>query len=227
MTVLTAEAPAEASPAAAGGALVRLDEALEAVRGVVADVDPDRVTGAEASLVLERFVKLERAVAAGRLGFARRASQCMTWREEGHRSAGAWLAQKAKISVGEAISTLDTAARLPGLPTTREALRNGVLSARQVEVIADAAIADPRSEEDLIEAAGYLSLKALQHRAALVKAARDDETRRVANIRKSRFLRHWLDPEGAFHLHAKLTPDAGADVVALVKGRAMFVAEEA
>ena len=227
MTVLTPEAPAEESPAAAGGALVRLDEALEAVRAVVADVDPDRVTGAEASLVLERFVKLERAVAAGRLGFARRAAQCMTWREEGHRSAAAWLAQKAKISVGEAISALDTAARLPELPTTREALRQGVLSARQVDVIADAATADPGSEGDLIEAAGYLSLKALQHRATLVKAATDDETRRVANIRKSRFLRHWLDPEGAFHLHAKLTPDAGADVVAMVKGRAMFVAEEA
>jgi hypothetical protein len=102
-----------------------------------------------------------------------------------------------------------------------------VLSTRQVDVIADAATADPRSEEDLIEAAGYLSLKGLQHRAALVKAATDDEVQRIANIRKSRFLRHWLDPEGAFHLHAKLTPDAGADVMALVKGRAMFVAEEA
>ena len=226
-TVLTPEAPAEELSADGSGALCRLDEALETIRGVVAEVDPDRVTGEEASLVLERFVKLERAVDAGRLGFARRAAQCMTWREEGHRSAAAWLAQKAKISVGEAISTLDTAAKLPELPTTGEALRQGALSARQVDVIAGAASADPRSEADLIEAAGYLSLKGLQHRAALVKAATDDQAERVANIRRTRFLRHWLDPEGAFHLHAKLTPDSGADVVALVKGRAMFVAEEA
>lgn len=230
MTVLTTPAPApltEEPPPGSPGALGRLDEALEIVRAVVADVDPDRVTGEEASLVLERFVKLERAVAAGRLGFARRAAQCMTWREEGHRSAAAWLAQKAKISVGEAISTLDTAGKLPVLPATAEALRQGTLSPRQADVIADAASADPRSEEDLIEAAGYLSLKSLQHRAALVKTATDDQAARLANIRKSRFLRHWLDPEGAFHLHAKVTPDAGADVMALVKGRAMFVAEEA
>ena len=225
--VVTPQATAEECSARSEGALARLDEALLSVRTVVAEVDPDRVTGEEASLVLERLVKLERAVAAGRLGFARRAAQCMTWREEGHRSAAAWLAQKAKISVGEAISTLETADKLPELPTTREALRQGTLSARQVDVIADAASADPRSEEDLIEAAGYLSLKALQHRAALVKASTDDQAERVANIRKTRFLRHWLDPEGAFHLHAKLTPDAGADVMALVKGRAMFVAEEA
>ena len=228
MTVVMTEAPvAEAVPPRSAGALQRLEEALDIVRAVVADVDPDRVTGEEASLVLERFVKLERAVAAGRLGFARRAAQCMTWREEGHRSAAAWLAQKAKISVGEAISTLDTADKLPDLPTTHQALREGTLSPRQVDVIAAAASADPGSEGNLIEAAGYLSLKGLQHRAALVKAACEDEAERVANIRKSRFLRHWLDGEGAFHLHAKVTPDAGADVMALVKGRAMFVAEEA
>lgn len=210
------------------GALEQLDEALGLVRGVVADVEPDTVTGAQASLILERLVKLERAVAAGRLAFAGRAAQCMTWREEGHRSAADWLAQKTKSSVGEAIAALETARSLPQLPATRAALCNGVVSAGQAREIAAAAAVDPTAEAELIDAAEYLTLKGLQNRARAVRAAAAfDEAQRVANVHKTRFLRHWLDPEGAFHLHARITPDAGAQVMAAVRSRAAFVADEA
>ncbi len=209
------------------GVLARLDQALAIVRDLVEGVDPGAVTGEEASLVLERLVKLDRAVAAGRLRFADRAAQCLTWREEGHRSAADWLAQKTKVSLGEAISTLETARRLPDLPATTEALRQGMLSVPQVREIAAAAAVDATAEADLIEAAGYLSLKGLQNRARIMKAAAGDEAERRANIRKGRFFRHWLDPEGAFHLHARLTPDSGANVVSAVRSRASFVVDEA
>lgn len=215
------EAPLE------GAVLERLEQALETIRAVVGDVDPERVTGEEASLILERLVKIDRAVAAGRLGFARRAAQCMTWRQEGHRSAADWLAQKTKSSVSEAISVLKTAEELPRLPSTLEALRQGSLSVPQVREITTAAGADPSSEKELIEAAGYLSLKGLQYRARLVKAAATDEAERVAGLRSGRFLRHWLDPEGAFHLHARLTPDNGSSVLSMLRMRANFVADEA
>jgi hypothetical protein len=217
----------ELEEAQASGVLARLDRALAIVQEVVEDAEPDRVTGEEASLVLERLVKLERAVAAGRLGFARRAAQCMTWKQEGHRSAADWLAQKTKVSVGEAISTLETARRLPDLPATSEAFRHGALSVAQVREIASAAAADPASEAYLIEAASYLSLKGLQNRARIVKSGSRDDAARVASIHKDRFLRHWLDPDGAFHLHARLTPDSGASVMSAVRARALFVEEEA
>jgi hypothetical protein len=205
----------------------RLDQALAIVREVVEDVDPERVTGEEASLILERFVKLDRATAAGRLGFAARSAECMTWKEEGHRSAADWLAQKTKVSVGEAIATLETARHLPELEATAEALREGALSVAQVREIASAAAADPASEQYLIEAAGYLSLKGLQNRARIVKASSRDDAAKVANIHKERFFRHWLDPDGAFHLHARITPDSGANVISAVRSRALFVADEA
>jgi hypothetical protein len=204
-----------------------LDQALAIVQEVVEDAEPDRVSGEDASLVLERLVKLDRAVAAGRLGFARRAAQCMTWKQEGHRSAADWLAQKAKVSVGEAIATLETARRLPDLPSTSEALRQGSLSVAQVREIAAAAATDPTAEEYLIEAAGYLSLKGLQNRARVVKSGSRDDAARVASIHKDRFFRHWLDPDGAFHLHARITPDSGANVISAVRSRALFVEEEA
>ena len=217
----------EVAAAPTSGALDRLDEALAIVRRVIEDTDPDRVTGEEASLILERFVKLDRATAAGRLGFAARAADCMTWKEEGHRSAADWLAQKTKVSVGEAISTLETARHLPDLCATAEALREGTLSVPQVREIASAAAADPTAEQYLIEAAGYLSLKGLQNRARIVKASSRDDAARVASIHKDRFFRHWLDPDGAFHLHARITPDSGANVISAVRSRALFVAEEA
>jgi hypothetical protein len=208
-------------------AVARLDHALRIVQGVVAEVDPKRVTGEDAACVLERLVKLERAVAAGKLGFAQRTAECMTWREQGHRSAADWLAQKTKSSIGEAISTLETAGSLPALPATQEALRQGALSVQQVREIAAAASADPKSEADLIEAAGYLSLKGLQYRTRLVKMNSMNQAEQVASIRKGRFLRHWFDQEGAFNLRARLTPDAGAEVMSNVRCRALFVAEEA
>ncbi len=208
-------------------ALARLDHAIEVVQAVLAGVDPECVSGEDAGLILERFVKLARPVAAGQLAFARRVETCMTWKQEGHRSAADWLAQKTKTSVGEAISALKTAKRLPDLPATADALRRGTLSVPQVHEIAAAASVDPASEADLIEMAGYLSLKGLQYRARLIKAAATDEAERNAAIRKGRFLRHWLDPEGAFHLHTRMTPDAGAEVLAAVRARANFVAQEA
>jgi hypothetical protein len=217
----------EVTAAPTSGALARLDQALAIVRDVVEDTDTDRVTGKDAALILERLVKLDRAVAAGRLGFAARAAECMTWKEEGHRSAADWLAQKTKVSVGEAISTLETARHLPELPATSEALRQGELSVAQVREIASAAAEDPTSEEYLIEAAGYLSLKGLQNRARIVKASSRDDAARVASIHKGRFFRHWLDPDGAFHLHARITPDSGANVISAVRSRALFSAEEA
>ncbi len=209
------------------GARARLDEALEIIRSVVAEVDAGLVTGEEAALILERLVKIGRATAAGQLAFARRAAECMTWRQEGHRSAADWLAQKTKTSLAEAGSTLETANRLPNLPTTFDALRQGSLSVPQVREIAAAAAVDPSSEKDLIEAAGYLSLKGLQYRSRLVRIAASDEAERTANLRRGRFLRHWLDLEGAFHLHARLTPDNGASVLSMLRTRAAFVADEA
>jgi hypothetical protein len=209
------------------GALARLRHHLDGLQAVLQDVDPECVSGQDAGLIFEQFVKVERVGAAGKLAFGRRAAQCMTWRQEGHRSAAEWLAQKTKTSVGEAISTLETAKRLPQLPATTEALQQGSLSVPQVREIAAAASADPTAEADLLEMAGYLSLKGLQHRARLIKASATDESQRIAGIRKGRSIRHWLDPDGAFHLHLHTTPDSGTEVLSAVRSRANFVAQEA
>ncbi|HZU80590.1 MAG TPA: DUF222 domain-containing protein [Acidimicrobiales bacterium] len=189
-------------------------------------IEADRVTGDDSSRAVEWYVRIERAAAAGRMDHARRAAQCMTWRQEGHRSAAAWLAQKTKTSVGEAISSLETASALAAHPVTFEALKTGRVSIPQAREITAAAKVDPHAETDLLDAADFLSFKGLQNRAKAVTVAAASQPEGRAQIRRRRFLRQWLDGEGGFHLHVLLTPDAGAEVMSAVRSRAAYVYDE-
>ncbi|MGH7364684.1 MAG: hypothetical protein ACREKA_13135 [Candidatus Methylomirabilales bacterium] len=59
------------------------------------------------------------------------------------------------------------------------------------------------------------SLGGLRERCGRVKAAAEiDQAARHEKIHRSRRLRHWCDPEGGFRLDARLTPEAGARVLA-------------
>ncbi|MHB8437558.1 MAG: HNH endonuclease signature motif containing protein [Acidimicrobiales bacterium] len=204
-----------------------LDRAFDLVSNFVGHVDPDTVTGEQAEQALDRFLKIERSVAAGKLGFARRAARCSAWHREGHPSAGHWLANRAKTTVGDAVGVLKTADQLPKLEATRDALRTGAISLAQAREIADASSVDPGAEGHLIEAAGYLTLRGLQHRAHIFKQAAVDERKQNAEILRRRALRHWTDSDGAFHLHAVLTPDDGVSVISAIKSRKEYVVDEA
>ena len=200
--------------------LAALETAARDIARQLAGADPDRVTTTAAAALVARFAEIERLGAAGKVLFAARASQSMTWRDEGHRSAASWMAQTTGIALGEAMSTLETAEALGALPKTTEALRSGALSPSQLKVIAAAAAHRPEAESALLGAAATGSFKELKDNAASVRAsatsAHEEQTRYLA-IQSSRYLRHWADPDGAFRLDAKLTPDAGAKVLSALE----------
>jgi len=188
---------------------------------------PELVHSAQAAEVLELFCAIERLGAAGKVLFTKRAADSARWRDEGHRSAASWMAQKTKTPVGEAMATLGAAEALALLPDTAAALRRGELSVPQVRAITDAAATRPEAEGELLALAGEQSLAALQRRCAQVKAlasSAKEEAERYQAMAASRYLRHWSDPDGAFRLEARLTPDAGAVVLASLAGaeRACF-----
>jgi hypothetical protein len=92
-----------------------------------------------------------------------------------------------------------------------------------VKVIAAAAAAHPGAEPELLAAAATHSLKGLKERCAQVRAAANsaaEELARYNAIRAARYVRHWADPDGAFRLDAKLTPDAGARLLSALEGEA-------
>ena len=157
-------------------------------------------------------------------------AQSDAWKNEGHRSAASWVAKATGTGLGDAIATLETAERLQSLPMTTEALRTGTLSAPQVREIAAAAAGRPGAELELLEAATTCTLKGLKDQCRQVRAAAgsaEAEKARYEAVRRSRFFRHWSDPDGAFRGEFKLTPDDGARMLASLEVRANELFDEA
>lgn len=196
----------------------RVDRAIVALKEAVARLDPEVLEGAGALRLVEKFAEAERVAAAGKALAAKRVADSGAWRRSGAKSAAHWMANKTGTSVGAALGTLETAARLPELPKTEKALRAGKLSEAQAKEIASAAAACPSSEGQLLAVAKKEGMATLKERCARVKAAAfPDESERYARIHRRRRLRHWSDPDGAFRLEALLTPDCGATVLAALE----------
>jgi len=168
-----------------------------------------------AERLVETFAKIEHIAAHVKAMAARRVESTGAWRLQGYRTSGQWMARKAGVSVPQAERVLETAKLLEELPKTEQAVREGKLSEVQAGHIAQAAKASPSSETELLEAAKTEGVGQLKDRCAKVKAAAlaDDVARHNA-VHKSRYLRHWTDQMGAFRLEAKMTPEAGAIVLA-------------
>ncbi|HXQ91156.1 MAG TPA: DUF222 domain-containing protein [Acidimicrobiales bacterium] len=198
-------------------------KAVADITAYLAQLEPERVTTAQASELFGLFAELTRLGSAGQMLLASRVRESDAWKNEGHRSAASWVARAMGTGLGDAIATLETAERLELLPRTTEALRNGDLSALQVREIAAAAAARPSAEVELLEAAGTCTLQGLKDRCRRVRAVAGStaaENERYEAVRKSRFFRHWSDPDGALRGEFKLTPDAGARLLSSLDARA-------
>jgi hypothetical protein len=194
------------------------------LRTALADFEPERVTGADADRLLSAFAEIEKLAAAGKLLSARRVESSNVWRRKGHRSAAAHVADATGTGLGPAINSLQTARQLGSLPATDDAMRHGRLSEAQAKEIAGAAILQPEAEDELVKAADQQPLNVLKLRCRRVKAVGTDQNQAYEKIRRSRYLRHWTDDEGAVRFDARLTPDDGARLVAAVKGESARLA---
>jgi len=196
--------------------LDRLARVTDQLRGSVADLDPETLSGPDAARLLAAFAEIERLASAGKLLSARRVESSNVWRRSGHRSAAAHVAEATGTGIGPAITALETARHLGSLPATDEAVRQGKLSETQVKEIAGAAILQPDAELALVEAAGQQPLSVLKLRCKRVRAAGQDQRSTYDAIRRSRYLRNWVEDNGAVRFDARLTPDEGARLLAAV-----------
>ena len=198
-------------------------EYIRRIRDFLTDLDLNRLTGPEAERILDAFSKVERVAVAGKMLVAPIIEESLIWRDEGHRSATSYLAERTGTTNGEAASVLETAAALAELPETAAALHYGQISAKQAEAIGSAASTHPAAEGELLEMAGRMSLKGLKRKCDGIKSLSSfeaDEVGRYNAIRQRRFLRHWRDVDGGFRLEAKLTPDGGARLLEAVRAKA-------
>ncbi len=204
-----------------------LRRVTDQLRSSLADLDPERLSGGDASRLLDAFAEVERLAAAGKLLAARRVESSNVWRRAGHRSAAAHVAEATGTGLGPAITALETARNLGSLPATDEAVRQGKLSETQLKEIAGAAILEPGAEQALVEAAGQQPLSVLKLRCRRVRAAGQDSHASYETIRRGRYFRNWVEGDGAVRFDARLTPDEGARLLASVKDETDRLAADA
>jgi Domain of unknown function (DUF222) len=185
-----------------------LDAVLASVRSMVAGVEVDGLEPREAALVVEQCAEAERLLAALRVLAAATLQDKALWRREGFRSAGAWMASNTGTAVGTAIATLEMAERLVDLPVVAAAFRAGLLSEAQAREITEVASEVPDAQEQLVAAAGKLTLRSLQEECRRVEAAASvDEDDRYRRVHRSRNVRSWVDRHGVGRMTFRGTPD--------------------
>src|SRR5437763_2975689 len=136
-----------------------LDEVLALIRQVVGGVDIQDLDAPVAARLVEQCAEAERLLAALRVIVTAPLKDRAFWRREGFRSVATWMAAKTGTAVGPAIEALEMAGQLGQLPLLAEAFRAGRVSTVQSVEIADVASEAPETQEQLIAAAGKLSLR--------------------------------------------------------------------
>src|ERR1700677_2752643 len=96
--------------------LVDMHNHMRAQRDWLTHLDFETMNGFQAQEVLEFGAKLERLGRATVMLAARRVDDTRVSRQEGHRSAASYLAEKTGTSEGGAIGFLETARQLGYLP---------------------------------------------------------------------------------------------------------------
>jgi hypothetical protein len=195
----------------------QLVKVVAALESYVGDLQPELVSGDDASRLVELFTKGSRLCTAGRALAAKRAAEANAWKAGGYRSAEDWLAAKTKTSRAAAAEALQTAEQIENLPATREALVSGEVSVEQAAAIAAAATVDPTAEDLMLREAERASLGGLQKTSrALVAAASKNQAADRERIHRSRYFKNWTSRDGAVEGHFRLTPDAGAVLLAAI-----------
>src|SRR5579884_132434 len=210
-----------------GMVLSTLKRIADELRAVLSELEPERLSGADAEKLLHAFTDIEKLAAGGKLLTARRVESSNVWRKSGHRSAASHIAEASGTGLGPAIDTLQTARQLSALPAAEDAVRQGRLSVAQVKEVASAASVRPEAESELVRSAIQEPVSVLKLRCRRTKATGKGQGATYRAIHRTRYFRNWVDDEGAVRLDAKLTPDAGASLVGIVRTYASRLAASA
>ncbi|MGH9017610.1 MAG: hypothetical protein ACRDY1_07670 [Acidimicrobiales bacterium] len=202
------------------------ERAFETFGRELEGLDVDRLATADAARLFRVFTALEHQMAGARTLVAARAAASGQWKEAGHKTPAAWVAETTGTGIGEAAGLLQSSEQLVALPETAAALRRGELSSSQLRALAPAAALDPGAEGELLETARRSGLKGLREQCLRVQARRRSETEaetRYREIHRNRSLMMWTDPDGVGRVEARLTPDDLAKVASAIRAESARV----
>jgi hypothetical protein len=195
--------------------------ALDIIASFVESFEPGRYAGGDASELVSLFSRGEHLCAAGKTLAARRAADAAFYEWDGYRTPAHWLADVSGESVGEAIGVLSLGDSLADHPLMDAAYRGGRLSRSKAKAISGAVRVNPGAEDELVAYGEYGTYAQTRNQCQRAKAegwSRQDQKARYDAIHRDRSLRTWTDAEtGAFRLDARVTPDAGAAILAALQ----------
>ncbi len=197
----------------------RVGQAVDLLRAATSCVDIDGLDPAEVTVLHRLMVEGEQLLSGGRTRLARRLHDTHEWRQQGHRTPAAWLAEQTGTSLSQAKETIATSEDLPHLPTVDEALKSGKLSKDQTKAVLPGARTSPEAEKDLVaKATNGADIREVRRESREHVAAADPDpeaTRRRHHRRRS--FRDWIDDDGKWHARIEGPAEKGAELRAAMK----------
>jgi len=186
-----------------------------ALESMARDFEPRTLTAEQAVRAVTELGAIRRLV-DGLIGkTALRVEETTAYQRNGRsdRDAAQLVGRAVGADSSEARRVISTAKKLGDLPEIDAAVRAGRLSARQAELVADAASANPAAESDLLAAAGQ-GMVPLRAACVTARAHAEDETARAARQHAGRRCRTWTASDGMLEGHFKVTPEIGGQIKA-------------
>jgi hypothetical protein len=186
-----------------------------ALQGLAREFEPSTLTGEQAVRVVEDLGVIHRLTEGLLAKAAKRVADTSAHVRDGDRDAAQFYARAVGVEASEARRVIDTAKRLEQLPDTEAAVREGRLSARQAQLVTEAAAHNPGSERELLSAAreGMVPLK---DACVVARAHAEDQTVRAARQHAARRLRIWTANDGMVEGHFRLAPEVGGRLKAAI-----------
>ncbi|HEU4869104.1 MAG TPA: DUF222 domain-containing protein [Actinomycetota bacterium] len=195
----------------------RLENILSQLQAFVEGFDASGLDRAQSLELYERLCRGERLMHAAKALAGKQLADCRAWYETDHKSTAHFMAAVAGTTISHQCNMLEVAEVLPELPETDKAFRSGALTEEKVIDLAFAAALDPESEEGLLVLAEAASLEEFRAECARVRHAASSEAQRHERAHKRRYLKHWIDLDGAFRLSGSFTPEAGARIISAIE----------
>jgi hypothetical protein len=212
---MTSTAPATTiDPASAPVSSADVRELSRHVEAVMAGFDVALVTPAEAAEIGREVTRMKRRFEAVELACAKRVADTALVRNRADHDGARATGRQLGVSNGEAASLLELAGQLDALPTTREAFERGEISRDQAAEIARTAQVRPGTETDLVAVARHESLGELKRRGRKLRANGENGEAKAQRQQRERFLRTWIDDDGAGNGRWTLPPAEHARLLA-------------
>ncbi|MCD9623944.1 hypothetical protein [Rhabdothermincola salaria] len=204
-----------------------LGEIVEHLGRYVDRFEVGELSPSDAATAAKRFGKVKRMAQTAELLCIKRAAETSKVRRRDDVDGSKWAGRQLGTSPGHAAELLNLAGGLESAPQTLEALKAGDISTEQAAEVVRTEKVAPGSERNMLDQAENSSLTELKRRGRKVRAAAIGPEEQAARVHRGRYLRAWVDDDGAGRGSWSLELAEHTQFMALVEAHTDLVFQEA